>query len=205
MSSVLNACITFFSYAVIAMFAQNAIFSRGLGVSRMIQLVGDDEVSSLLFGLQLCVIQLLVAPLGHLTNNWLEPLGAVWRPLLRPLVYVLCVSAVCGVLYLVLTRCTKIPHRQHLIGILPIAGFNSTVVGTLLVTTTQNYSMAQSLGFGLGSGLGFVAAVLLVTEAQRKLRSRAVPDAFRGLPITLIYIGILAMAIYGFTGHGVAI
>ena len=65
--------------------------------------------------------------------------------------------------------------------------------------------MAQSLGFGLGSGLGFILAVLMVTEAQRKLRGRSVPEAFRGLPITLIYIGILALAIYGFTGHTVII
>ena len=48
-----------------------------------------------------------------------------------------------------------------------------------------------------------VLAVLLVTEARHRLRSKAIPKAFRGLPITLIYIGVLALAIYGFTGHSV--
>ena len=48
-----------------------------------------------------------------------------------------------------------------------------------------------------------VLAVLLVTEARHRLRSKAIPEAFRGLPITLIYIGVLALAIYGFTGHSV--
>ena len=48
-----------------------------------------------------------------------------------------------------------------------------------------------------------VLAVLLVTEARHRLRSRAIPKAFRGLPITLVYIGVLALAIYGFTGHSV--
>ena len=61
----------------------------------------------------------------------------------------------------------------------------------------------QSLGFGLGSGIGYVLAVLLVTEARHRLRSKAIPEAFRGLPITLVYIGVLALAIYGFTGHSV--
>ena len=56
---------------------------------------------------------------------------------------------------------------------------------------------------GLGSGLGYVLAVLLVTEARHRLRSKAIPEAFRGLPITLVYIGVLALAIYGFTGHSV--
>lgn len=54
-----------------------------------------------------------------------------------------------------------------------------------------------------GSGLGYLLAVMLVTEAGNRLRSKAIPEAFRGLPITLIYIGVLALAIYGFTGHSV--
>ena len=49
----------------------------------------------------------------------------------------------------------------------------------------------------------FMLAVLLVTEARHRLRSKAIPEAFRGLPITLVYIGVLALAIYGFTGHSV--
>jgi len=79
----------------------------------------------------------------------------------------------------------------------------SGVLGTVLVERTQSFTLGQSLGFGLGSGLGYVLAVLLVTEARHRLRSRAIPKAFRGLPITLVYIGVLALAIYGFTGHSV--
>ena len=45
--------------------------------------------------------------------------------------------------------------------------------------------------------------MLLVTEARHRLRSKAIPETFRGLPITLVYIGVLALAIYGFTGHSV--
>ena len=56
------------------------------------------------------------------------------------------------------------------------------------------------LEHGVHAGL---LAVMLVTEADRRLRSEAIPEAFRGLPITLVYIGVLALAIYGFTGHSV--
>ena len=110
MNTVLSACMTFFTYAVAAMFAQNAIFSRGLGVSRLIQLVGDDSVSSLLFGLELCVIQLCVAPLGWLANRWLEPLAL--RASLRPIAYVVCVCAVCGALRGLLHCAHKLPYHQ---------------------------------------------------------------------------------------------
>ena len=121
MNDVMQAVGVFFSYAVLAVFAQNAVFTRGLGVSRLVQLVGDERTSSGWFALLL----------------------------------------------------------------------------------TQSFTLEQSMGFGLGSGLGYLLAVMLVTEADRRLRSEAIPEAFRGLPITLIYIGVLALAIYGFTGHSV--
>ena len=44
---------------------------------------------------------------------------------------------------------------------------------------------------------------MCIRDSDRRLRSEAIPEAFRGLPITLIYIGVLALAIYGFTGHSV--
>ena len=56
MNDVMQAVGVFFSYAVLAVFAQNAVFTRGLGVSRLVQLVGDERTSSGWFALLLCVI-----------------------------------------------------------------------------------------------------------------------------------------------------
>ena len=137
MSEVLRAVGIFCSYAVLAVFAQSAVFTRGLGVSRLV------------------------------------------------------------------LRAVKGPRSGQLLRILPTAAINSCVLGTVLVDRTQSFTLGQSLGFGLGSGLGYLLAVLLVTEARHRLRSRAIPSAFRGLPVTLVYIGVLALAIYGFTGHSV--
>ena len=168
MRDVVNAWVVFFGYAVLAVFAQNAIFTRALGVSRLVQLVGDDRTSSWLFGLQLCITQVLVAPLAWYAGSWIVPL-----------------------------------ENRAQLRIVPVAALNSCVLGTVLVERTQSFTLMQSLGFGLGSGVGYLLAVLLVTEAQHRLRSKAIPSAFRGLPITLVYIGVLALAIYGFTGHSV--
>lgn len=51
MKEVVSSSAVFFSYALLAIFAQNAVFTRALGVSRMVQLVGDDRTSSALFGM----------------------------------------------------------------------------------------------------------------------------------------------------------
>ena len=200
MSEVLHLVGVFFSYAVLAIFAQNAIFTRGLGVSRLVQLVGDKRTSSWWFALMLCITQVLVAPLAFYAGRLLAPLPN--RAQLRPVVYLACIAVVC-LFELVVLKLANGPRSGQLIRILPIAAVNSGVLGTVLVERTQSFTLEQSIGFGLGSGLGYLLAVMLVTEAQNRLRSRAIPEAFRGLPITLIYIGVLALAIYGFTGHSV--
>lgn len=200
MSDVLHLVGVFFSYAVLAIFAQNAVFTRSLGVSRLVQLVGDGRTSSWWFALMLCITQVLVAPLAYFAGSFIAPLPN--RAQLRPVMYLTCIAAVCLFELLVL-KLAKGPRSGQLIRILPVAAVNSGVLGTVLVERTQSFTLEQSLGFGLGSGLGYLLAVMLVTEAQNRLRSRAIPEAFRGLPVTLIYIGVLALAIYGFTGHSV--
>ena len=201
MRDVVITSAEFFSYALLAVFAQNAIFTRALGVSRLVQLVGDDRTSSVLFGLQLCITQVLMAPIAWYAGGWINPLTN--RAQLRPLVYMACIAAVCVLEQLVLWAAKSLPYRSALLRIVPLAGLNSCVLGTVLVERTQSFTLEQSMGFGLGSGLGYLLAVMLVTEADRRLRSEAIPEAFRGLPITLVYVGVLALAIYGFTGHSV--
>ncbi len=231
MKEVVSSSAVFFSYALLAIFAQNAVFTRALGVSRMVQLVGDDRTSSALFGMMLCITQVLVAPVAFFAGRWfIAPLDN--RAQLRPLVYIASIAVVCLAEHLVLWLLRSLPRRAQLLRIVPLAALNSGVLGTVLVERTQTrraqllrivplaalnsgvlgtvlvertqtFTLGQSLGFGLGSGLGYVLAVLLVTEARHRLRSRAIPKAFRGLPITLVYIGVLALAIYGITGHSV--
>ena len=197
MKEVVSSSAVFFSYALLAIFAQNAVFTRALGVSRMVQLVGDDRTSSALFGMMLCITQVLVAPVAFLAGGFIAPLDN--RAQLRPLVYIASIAVVCLAEHLVLWLLRSLPRRAQLLRIVPLAALNSGVLGTVLVERTQSFTLGQSLG----SGLGYVLAVLLVTEARHRLRSRAIPKAFRGLPITLVYIGVLALAIYGFTGHSV--
>lgn len=196
MNDVMQAVGVFFGYAVLAVFAQNAVFTRGLGVSRLVQLVGDERTSSGWFALLLCVTQVLVAPLVFYAGGFVAAQ-------LRPLVYLACVAVVSLFEFIVLWAARGNRHGGQLLRILPLAAVNSSVLGTVMVERTQSFTLEQSMGFGLGSGLGYLLAVMLVTEADRRLRSEAIPEAFRGLPITLVYIGVLALAIYGFTGHSV--
>ena len=151
MRDVVTTSAVFFSYALLAVFAQNAVFTRALGVSRLVQLVGDDRTSSWLFGMQLCITQVLVTPFAWYAGSRIAPLAN--RAQLRPLVYIASIAVVCVLEHAVLWLAKGLPHRSALLRIVPLAGLNSCVLGTVLVERTQSFTLGQSLGFGLGSGL----------------------------------------------------
>ena len=202
MTAVLNALASFFLLAVTAVFAQNAVFSRALGVSRLVRLVGDSAVSNRTFGLLLGVILLISSPLAWLCSQAMT--GWEYRRAVRPLLFILC-ATLAYLLLMFLFQWRLAPDATVVIAVVRVASLPPALVGPLLIADTQSFTLPQTLGFAVGSAVGYMLAVAIVAEGQRKLQSESVPAPFRGLPITLIYIGILALAIYGFTGHMVSI
>lgn len=204
MTLVLQNLATFIMLVIVAMFTENAVFTRAMGVSRLVKLVGDSAVDSIIFCALLTLIQVISAPFGYLANTWLSTSGLWYREYIRPLALVIC-AGIAFIVVMVLLFIFRFPNAKEMLAILPMATFNSAVLGSMLISSTQSYTFVQTMGFALGSGLAYGFAALIVSEGQRKLHNRNVPSAFRGLPINLVYIGILALAIYGLTGHRVAI
>ena len=61
----------------------------------------------------------------------------------------------------------------------------------------------EALVCAVGAGVGFMLAMVMFSGVRKRVEACDPPAPFKGLPITLIYIGVLALAIYGFTGHSV--
>lgn len=206
-NTVLPLLAAFVNYAVLAIFAQNAVFGRALGVSRLVKLVDSSPTGTVVFCALLCSVQILAAPVAWYAFQYMQNapgLSAVFRGASRPLVYLTSSAAAFCLVWLVCCL-LPLPKSWDIRKILPQATFNSCVLGTLLICISQSYTLPQTIGFSVGSAFGYLLAVLLVDEADRRLHSRAVPTVFKGLPITLIYIGILSMAIYGLSGHSLTI
>lgn len=204
MSMVLQNLGQFMLYAMIAVFVENAVFTRGFGVSRLTKLVGDSAVDSFIFCALLCFVLVVSAPFGFLWNSFLARPEFWYRDYVRPLGLVVIVVAAFLVMVLVVSV-LPFRNKKEILAVLPLACFNCAVLGPMLITQAQNYDFTQTIGFALGSGLGYGLAVLMVTEGRAKLNNRRIAKSLRGLPIDLLYIGILAMAIYGLTGHRLAI
>ena len=203
--TIVEPILTFFFYAIVAIAAQNAIFTRALGVSRLVKIVDDGSVELFKFGALLTAVQLISSLLSFFAGRALMGLALPYKAAFLPLVLVLCSAIAFFIVLLVLVLPKKRALAKDYLALLPMATFNCSILGTLLLTSTGGYTLLQSMGFSLGSALGYVLAVVLVNEGQRKIQNRGVPATFRGLPITLLYIGVLARAIYGFSGHTPAI
>jgi len=130
----------------------------------------------------------------------------VWLPIsaLRPVVYLTCGVGAMAVTWLLLSLLPR-KLRQSCRSQLSLATCSTVMLGTLLISSNQNYTLAQSIAFGLGSGLGYAFIVFIVREGRRRLRSKAVPAIFQGLPSSMIYIGVLSLAIYALVGHSVVL
>jgi electron transport complex protein RnfA len=84
--------------------------------------------------------------------------------------------------------------------ILPLAGINSTVLGTLLLNQQQQHHLFFSFAFGLGTAIGFALMLALLTAIHTRLEMADVPAPFRGPSITLITLALISMAFLGFSG-----
>ena len=85
--------------------------------------------------------------------------------------------------------------------VISYAAFNGAVYGSLLVSATKELGLWQSLVHGIGAGCGMVLASVLILIGHRRMDIRDIPRAFRGIPVMLLYVGILALALYGLIGH----
>ena len=201
MSDFLNAVGTFLSECVAVSFlmlvVENMIFSRAFGTSTALVIIRKKN-SLFLFGLVLTAITVLSGIVTYFAEPFLEPLPHVVY--YRPFVYI----AVIGAVYVAaLLICGHLPSaiKTRLRPMIHISAFNSVVLGTLLLTVGEDLAFAASLGFGLGAGVGFTLATFFISVAYDYLYSAAIPRAFRGFPILLIYIGLLSLAFYGLVGH----
>ena len=158
MKEVLQALASFFVYAVVAVFAQNAVFTRALGVSRVVKLVDDGTVDTVMFGSLLCAVQLISAPLGYFASGWISQLP--YRDYIRPLVFLGCAAVAFFVVLLGVALLGGRIAAKDYVELLPMATFNCCVLGTLLLTTLGGYTLAQTLAFSLGTSVGYVLAVL---------------------------------------------
>ncbi|MDX9715236.1 MAG: Rnf-Nqr domain containing protein [Dissulfurispiraceae bacterium] len=93
------------------------------------------------------------------------------------------------------------PGLYYKLGIyLALISTNCIILAVPLINAGEHYSFLESIAFGLGSGVGFAIALLLMASIREKLEIADVPGPFKGSPIAFVVTGLLALAFAGFSG-----
>lgn len=202
MSDFLSLTLSFFkdmlSYSMIAIFLENTIFSRALGSSTCLFVV-RKKFNVFLFGLVMTLIITASSLIAYLINPLVK--GMEHKYYFAPAIYV-CVIGLIYILFLLISPKILKKRKDEVLQMIHVSAFNCAVLGALLLTSgMSDMTLGSFLGFGIGTGVGFTLATYFVGLAYEKLSGDEVPYVFRGFPITLIYIGIVSLAIYGLIGH----
>jgi electron transport complex protein RnfA len=185
------------SMTFIAIFLENSIFTRALGTSSSLLLI-RKRFSVLIFGISLTVITTLSSIVAYFVSPSLARLDLKYN--IFPLAYV----TIIGLIYIILLIFGSSIFKNFNNKIKPmihLSTFNCAVLGALLLSTQDKNSLGGFIGFGLGTGIGFLLATYFISFSYAHLTSTKIPKSFRGFPITLIYIGIISLGFYGLIGH----
>ncbi|MBE6807629.1 MAG: hypothetical protein E7527_06480 [Ruminococcaceae bacterium] len=183
----------FFTVAIL----QNVILTTGFGSSLMIREVRKPKTIWLFTGL-LTGFSVLTIVIAYPLDQWLGSEETnLWRPfMIIAITVVLYVAA-----YLLLKAFAPTFHNK-VERMLPMAAFNNLVTGIALVCNThhigEDMGLGGNVGLAIGACLSFGVLTWLVAEGVERMDNPDMPEAFRGMPSILLYVGILAMALMGF-------
>jgi electron transport complex protein RnfA len=93
------------------------------------------------------------------------------------------------------------PGLYYKLGVyLALISTNCIILAVPLINAEQHYNLIEALAFGLGSGLGFALALIIMASIREKVELADVPRPFKGLPIAFVTAGLIALAFTGFSG-----
>jgi len=126
----------------------------------------------------------------------LLPLGLEY---LMYILFILVIAAFVQLLEMAMDR--YLPTLYYALGIfLPLITVNCAILGVSLFMVARQYNFVQTFGFAVGSGIGWTLAITAMAGIRSKLNESSIPEGLRGVPITLIITGIMALAFIGFSG-----
>jgi len=196
----------FFSLLVRSIFVDNMIFAFFLGMCSFLA-VSKNVKTALGLGAAVIFVQLITLPVNYLLQTKvLDPMN------LGFLSFILFIAVIAGIVQLVEMVVEKFsPSLYASLGIfLPLIAVNCAIMGGSLfmqqrIVMDASNSQAitcfgDSVAFALGSGIGWALAIVCLAAIREKLEYADVPKPLKGIGITFITVGLMAMAFMCFSG-----
>lgn len=191
-----------------AVFIENLALGFFLGMCTFLA-VSKKVNTALGLGVAVIVVQTITIPVNNLIYNgllkegalqWLHPsLANVDLSFLGLISYIGVIAAMVQILEMTLDR--FVPALYNALGIfLPLITVNCAILGGTLFMVERDYTFAESVTYGVGSGFGWALAIAALAGIREKMKYSDVPPGLRGLGITFITVGLMAIGFLGFSG-----
>jgi Na+-transporting NADH:ubiquinone oxidoreductase subunit E len=190
-----------------SVFLENLALSFFLGMCTFLA-VSKKVKTAIGLGLSVVVVQTITVPVNtFIYNRWLKAGSSSFFPTLNDMdltflgliIYIGLIAAMVQVLEMVLDR--FVPTLFNTLGIfLPLLTVNCAILGGTLFSVQRNYSAAESVVYGVGSGVGWALAIVALAGIRERMMYSHPPAALRGLGMTFIVTGLMALAFMAFTG-----
>ena len=113
--------------------------------------------------------------------------------------FILVIAALVQFVELVLKK--SMPALYEALGVyLPLITTNCAVLGVALTNVQNGYGFAASVVNGIGISVGFTIAIVILAGIRERNEHNNIPESFKGMPITLVTAGLMAIAFFGFSG-----
>jgi len=180
-----------------AALTDNILLTRFLGMCSYLA-ISRQIKSSLGLGLAVTFVNTVTCALNAALYRYvLEPLGL--HTSLKLILFIVVIAATVQLIEMVIER-VSLPLYYALGVFLPLITVNCAILGTSLFMVNKGLDVVQSTVYGLGSGLGWMLAIVLLAGIRQRLKTAQVPRGLEGPGISLIITGIMALAFVAFTG-----
>ena len=194
------------SLFITSVFIQNMALAYFFGMCTFIA-VSKKVSTALGLGIAVTFVMALTVPLNNLLYQYLLKDGALaWAgfpdtdlSFLGFLSYIALIAAVVQILEMFLDK--FVPSLYNALGIfLPLITVNCAIMGAVLFMVERDYNFAESAVYGFSSGLGWALAITAMAGIREKLKYSDVPAPLRGIGITFITAGLMALGFMSFSG-----
>ncbi|HPQ39889.1 MAG TPA: NADH:ubiquinone reductase (Na(+)-transporting) subunit E [bacterium] len=194
------------SLAVKSIFVENILLAYFLGMCSYLA-VSKRVDTAWGLGIAVVFVMTITAPANWFIYNYLLREGALsWAGLpdvdlsfLGFIAYIATIAVMVQIVEMAIDNFSQ--KLYNALGIfLPLIAVNCAILGASLFLVERDYSLAESTVFGFSSGIGWMLAIVAMAAIRQKLRTANVLGPLRGLGITMIITGLIAMAFMCFSG-----
>ncbi len=196
------------SLAVRAIFIENILLAFFLGMCSFLA-VSKQVKTAVGLGFAVIFVLGITAPINWAVHEYLlkdgalgwvsEEMGEVDLSFLNFVAFIAVIAVMVQLVEMVIEKTSTALYTA--LGIyLPLITVNCAILGGSLFLVERKYTFLESTVFGLGSGIGWMLAIVAMAAIREKIRYSNVPPALRGLGITMMLTGLMSVAFMSFSG-----